>query len=138
MIRALGIALMILAVSGCANGKDDPFKRLTKALERRAFDELAVVFSSYCADVYDKGPIIERFRVEMAREIRQSVYGAYGPSAPPFSVASFTPLDKDKNEPYPEYNNRSGRGPVVMIYCQGDHVPAEVWKGLDRYWKSTD
>ena len=128
--KVIFIFMLVLVVSGCASNRDEFFK----ALEHDQYHQLALGFTQYCARVYEGGTLIERERIELVREIRQSHLGAFGPEAPSSFLASLTiPKDKNKGQGA-EAKTRMGTGPIVMVYCRGDKVPDEVWQSLDRYW----
>ena len=136
---ATGMALMLLLLgfsgfSGCSSAPQDKLHDLSKAMEERAFDDLARVYSEYCQSVYDKGLLIDHLRVEMTREIRQSPYGSFGPLPPPSSVGTVAGTNANPQRG-PDANTRNGGGPLVLVYCRGDDVPPEIWKAVERYWK---
>ena len=126
--------LLLAMCSGCSSAPQDKLHDLSKAMEERAFDDLARVYSEYCQSVYDKGLLIDHLRVEMTREIRQSPYGSFGPLPPPSSVGSIAGANASPQRG-PDANTRNGGGPLVLVYCRGDDVPPDIWKAVERYWK---
>lgn len=121
MIRRLILASVLL--SGCSTNGGDVGHDLIKAIERGAYDQAAEILSNYCQGVYDKGLWVQRTRIEVRREIRQSDKGRYGPAGP--------------SEPVPGLDEKTaqGTGPVIQIWCEGETVPDDIWVGLVRDWK---
>lgn len=111
------------AITACQSAQNESDRDLGKALEHGAFDSLASIFSDYCNSVFDKGLWIQRTRIEVRREIRQSPVGRYGPSPPSKAIAGLDP------------NTANGKGPVVRIWCQGEAVPDVIWEQMVRDWR---
>lgn len=131
-VACLYLALAFVSVAGLACSTRAPtVEEFVKALERNAYDEIAHVFSEFCARTSSGGPFIDHTRIELSREIRQN--GSNGPSPPT------TPTGEIANDAGSQRlidpNTGFGHGPVVVVYCAADEVPPAVWRRLDRYWK---
>jgi hypothetical protein len=123
------------ALAGCTtNGYKEVFENLDKGYERAAYNELARIYSQYCATMALKGPYVDRFRAEGAREIRQQ--GRYGPAPPSSAYSGWLSAEGDYLAL--DTKARLASGPIVMIYCRGDDVPEDVWRYLDRWWKQLE
>ena len=141
LLLVAGLSLLTAAGTGCANARNSDkslAEAYVKALEHEVWDDLAQIYSAYCADVYDKGTWVDRTRIEFAREIRQSRYGEFGPTHPGRHVSSILRPEVQEDgstDSIPDQKTRTARGPVVMVYCLGDDVPDEVWQNLERPWR---
>lgn len=109
MLTSLIIAVVVF-LSGCST-----LDKTLKRLESRAYDAAAESASQYCQRTENDLGRIERNQAR--REIRQR--GHHGPNGP-------------KRGNGLDGQTAYGRGPVVRVYCQGDTVPAEVFKDLER------
>jgi len=125
-------ALLALYLSSCASGGSD-FETLSKALEHGAYDELATVFSKFCQRTSQAGQVIAHARIELTREIRQR--GRAGPPGPSVGTAG-SRIESATSTTW-DVRIREGRGPIVMVYCQGRTTISyrDLWKKLDRYWE---
>jgi hypothetical protein len=127
----VAIVAVALLIQGCGSFGEKTHN-LGKALEKRAYNELAQAFTDYCATFRGNGPYLDHLRIEMSREIRQSPYGAYGPE-PPSNLSAARYINTNVSDG--NKNTWYGSGPIVLVYCEGDTVPMEVWLSLDRYWE---
>ena len=101
---------VILATSGCAGAKD-----FFKALESKAYDSAAEGVSKYCRRINQASnsspqarALVDRERVEARREIRQ----------------------RGKNGPLGIGDGHEG--PFVIVWCEGDPVPAGILDYLEK------
>lgn len=115
-MKFIVVMLTALVLTGCGTTHE-----FFKDIEGKAYDNAAAAVSKYCEDADQRPLIIQRTRIEARREIRQR--GTNGPFAPETNI---TGLDEQ---------TALGDGPVVIVYCVGDTVPAAVWEDLVRDWQ---
>ena len=110
MRSSLPLLCLLTLLSGCASD-------FLKNIEGKAYDAAAKQLSEYCKITTDdpvKQLLRTEERIEMRREIRQR--GWNGPEdAPEFTVPSI-----GENTAY-------GDGPAIIIWCDTDEVPPDLW-----------
>lgn len=115
MKRYLLLLTPMLALAGCdilaASQKDEFSGDIVKAIESAAYDRAVDQADNVCKKMRSKSYREET--IQTLREIRQR--GSNGPD--PVSGVTRT---------------ARGHGPVLVLWCEGEQVPIDVWQFLEK------